>query len=243
MSRQIKQCAFRLRLVFIVPILFLASTTCSAQAENLLIKKPRADISDSLTVYYSEPEKRFTKNKQIPLAYEKQVAYALSWFPELLHIKIKFKIKKSTGGIISTRPTIGGLLRRSSKRKYIVTIFDSTAGRTLPTFANGGVNGQVGILGHELCHIVYFNNKSGLRLVGLAIAHVSRSYMDRFEYKTDSMDIVRGLGYQLMAWKQYLDKEFRAMGWRDASFPDKIISRERYMSVETIKRVMKKSGY
>ena len=167
--------------------------------------------------------------------------YALSYFPELAAIKINFRIKKSNGGIISTRPTLGGLLRSSSKRRYLVTIYDSAAGRVFPSFANGPFNGQVGILGHELCHILYFNNRSGAGLLGLGIAHISTGFMDRFENKTDSLDIERGLGYQLIAWKTYLDKYFRTAGWDAIPAFEKSPTRERYMSVEHIREVMAKS--
>lgn len=66
--------------------------------------------------------------------------------------------------------------------------------------------------------------------------------MDNFENKTDSMDIERGLGFQLMDWKTYLDKAFHKMSASGTtntfSEPAK---RERYMSVESIKRIMAKS--
>jgi hypothetical protein len=165
----------------------------------------------------------------------------LSYFPELAGTKIDFRIKKSTGGIISTRPTLGSIFRRSSKRRYLVTIYDFIDGRTLPSFGNGPVNGQVGILGHELCHLLYFNKRTGTGLVALGIAHVSNSYIDRFENKTDSVDIERGLGYQLIAWKTYLDKYFRAAGHNALPAFEKSPARERYMSVERIREVMAKS--
>lgn len=188
-------------------------------------------------------KEKYSINKKIPKKYEMQVLYALSYFPELAQTKIRFKIKKSKGGIIATRPTVGSILRSSSKRSYIVIINDSTEGRRLPTFSNGGVNGQVGILGHEFCHIIYFQNKSGFGLMGIAIGHVSRKYMDHFENKTDSMDIERGLGYQLIDWNLYLEKGFRALLPPGAPNPFEITgTRERYMSVEHIRRVMVKSA-
>jgi hypothetical protein len=204
-------------------------------------KKPVPDISDSLDIHYDRLIKEVGKNKDMPPGYEKQILYALSYFPELAHTKIKFKIKKSTKGIIATRPTISSLLRKSSKRTYIVFISDSIKGRTMPVFAKSDVNGQVGILGHEFCHIVYFNNSTGPGLLGLAISHISTRYMDRFEYKTDSMDIERGLGYQLIAWNQYLRKGFRAM-YPNAPLPSGItVASKRYMSIEQIKKMMAKS--
>jgi hypothetical protein len=208
------------------------------QEIRIPVKGPVRDVADSVSIHYTRLVKEFGENKQMPAALEKQIIYALSYFPELAKTKIKFRLKKSKGGIIATRPTIGSLLRRGNKRTYIVIINDSIEGRRIPLFANCEVNGQVGILGHELCHILYFNNSTGLGLLGLGISHVSKSYMDRFEHNTDSMDIVRGLGYQLIAWNEYLHKGFRAMRASDPPSAEKFVAGKRYMSIEEIRHQM-----
>jgi hypothetical protein len=221
-------------------LLFLLVTSLEISAQPGLPpgKTQVPDITDSLAAAYPALLKKLGHNKKMPPAFEKQILYALSYFPELTAIKIRFRLKKSTGGIIATRPTAASLLRRSSKRTYIVIINDSTEGRQIPLFANSNVNGQVGILGHELCHILYFNTSTGTKLLGLAIAHVSRKYMDRFEYNTDSVDIERGLGYQLMSWKQYLDSRFKTMHDRGTLPADIAGVSKRYMSVQQIRDVM-----
>ena len=236
-----KKSQFRLFMLLFLVIITFASITGLAQFETPPSKKPLRDVRDSVTINYERLAKEFGENKEMPAGYEKQILFALSYFPELVHTKIKFQIKKSTGGIIDTRPTMSSLLRKSSKRTYLVAIYDSTDGRKLPTFSNADVNGQVGILGHEFCHIVYFNNCTGFGLMGLGIAHISTSYMDRFEHKTDSMDIERGLGYQLLAWKQYLEKGFKAMHPNEPATSEKPAAPKRYMSVEQIQEAMAKN--
>ena len=195
--------------------------------------KPMLDIMGSIDTSYSMLKKNYGENKEIPPGYEKQVLFALSYFPELVHTHIVFSIEKSNSGIISTRPFYSSLLKRSSRRSYLVVINDSAKGRTFPTWLQCEVNGQVGILGHELSHIIYFSKQTGLGLLGLGVAHISTRFMDRFENKTDSVDIERGLGYQLIAWNEYLGKTFKHM------HPDNL--RERYMSIAHIRRVMAKS--
>lgn len=228
------------RIIFHLLIITLTATTVFGQTGKQLARKPVPDISDSLDIHYARLAKEAGEHKDIPPGYEKPVVYALSYFPELKQTKIRFKIKKGSRGIIATRPTIGSLLRRSSKRTYIVIINDSINGSLFPAFPKSDVNGQVGILGHEFCHIVYFNSSTGLDLLGLAISHISRRYMDRFEYKTDSMDIERGLGYQLIAWNEYLQKGFRAM-YPNRSMPAGLtVASKRYMSIEQIKKQMAK---
>lgn len=213
-----------------------------AQSAFLLPSNPARDIADSAAIHFETLQKRYGNNKEIAPQYEKQIFYALSYFPELANAKIKFKIKNSTKGIISTRPTFGGIFRRSSKRKYLVLIFQPSGPNTIPLFANAGINGQVGILGHELCHIVYFNQKNSLGLIGLGINHLSTNYMDRFERRTDSVDIARGLGYQLMDWKSYLDKGFRAMRGNDEPAREDFPGGKRYMSVGAIEEQIKNTS-
>ncbi|MFM2361838.1 MAG: hypothetical protein RLZZ316_740 [Bacteroidota bacterium] len=197
--------------------------------------KPVKDIT-ALAATHPALAKIYGKHKQIPAGYQQPVLTALSYFPELKDTRIKFKLKKNNKGIISTRPAIGSLLQRSSKRTYIVFIYDSSATRTMPAFPLGPLNGQVGILGHEFCHIIYFNNKTGLGLLGLGLAHVSKSYMDKFEHNTDSVNIEKGLGYQLKAWKTYLTNSFRAnqpaATTPHATRPES----KRYMSVAAIQK-------
>ncbi len=222
--------------------LLLVPTMGMAQL-GVPFKKPVPDVTDSVMLNFEKLKMEFGENKEMPPQYEKQILYALSYFPELVDTKIKFRIMKSKKGIIDTRPTMGGLLRKGSKRKYLVTMYDSIDGRTLPQFSNAGVNGQVGIVGHELSHIISFKNSTGPGLAGLAIAHISARFMDRYENNTDRVNVERGLGYQLIAWKQYLDKGFKAMRLNDSPQVKKP-ERERYMSVEQIQQVMAKSkGY
>ncbi len=241
MKRLLKKVAFFLLALLLIAGISFAALNDSVIYDTIPSRKPIADITDSVNASYSTLAKLYGENKEIPAGYEKQILYALSYFPELIHTKIVFKIEKSTDGIISTRPFTGSLLRRSSKRSYLVVINDSTAGRRMPTWLRSDVNGQVGIVGHELCHIIYFSKQTGLGLLGLGAAHISAGFMDHFENKTDSMDIERGLGYQLIAWNQYLHKNFKQM--RQADFPSSVRSatRERYMSIEHIQRVMANS--
>lgn len=204
--------------------------------------QPITIITDSfLNAAYSSLTTQFGENKVLPLGYEKQILFALSYFPELAKTHITFKIKKGKNGIISTRPFNSSILKKSSNRSYIVIINDSSNGRAMPTWLNADINGQIGILGHELSHIIYFSKQTGLGLLGLGVAHISKKYMDGFENKTDSVDIERGLGYQLIAWNLYLRNSFaniNPMFLKKMGNPGK---RERYMSIEHIKQVMANS--
>ena len=188
-------------------------------------------------------KKIFGENKTMPAEYEKQILTALSYFPELRKTRITFILQKGNSGVIETRPEWFSVFKNSKSRAYIVFIGDSSS-RYTPRFMfrNSPVNGQVGIIGHELTHILYFSKKNTFGLLNTGIAHVSRSYMDNFENKTDSVCIERGLGYQLIDWNIYLRKAF---GMPDPeNGPDPFFTdttKERYMSPARIRQVMKKS--
>jgi hypothetical protein len=228
-------------LVFCLSATFiLFSSTGIAQ-----LRTPVKDITERMNNEYLHNKKVFGVNKSIPAEFEKQILTALSYFPELRKTKITFTIVKGNSGVIETRPEWLSVFRNAKHRAYLVFIGDSSV-KYSPTFKfrDSPVNGQVGIIGHELTHIVYFSKKNTFGLLKTGIAHVSTSYIDNFENKTDSICIERGLGYQLIDWNIYLRKAF---GMKDPEIgPDPFLggdtTRERYMTPARIRQVMKRSA-
>ena len=243
MKTLLKRAGLFLGILLLFALVACVSIKDYAKIDPNRIKKPIADIEDSMNLNYHLYKEKYGANKEMPPQFEKQILCALSYYPELANIKIKFVIEKSKGGIISSHPTVGSFFKKSSKRTYLVIINDSTEGRIFPTFSHGDANGQVGVLGHEFCHIIYSNNQTGIGLMGIGIRELlSRNYLDREEYRTDSMDVERGLGYQLMAWERYLNKGFRALFHQDSSLlKEPVFSSKRYMDVPDVQRVIAKS--
>jgi len=221
----------------------LAAFIFSISAGIAQLRSPVIDVTERMNYEYLFNKKIFGENKTMPAEYEKQILTALSYFPELRKTKITFILQKGNSGVIETRPEWFSVFKNSKSRAYIVFIGDSSS-RYTPRFMfrNSPVNGQVGIISHELTHILYFSKKNTFGLLNTGIAHVSRSYMDNFENKTDSVCIERGLGYQLIDWNIYLRKAF---GMPDPeNGPDPFFTdttKERYMSPARIRQVMKKS--
>lgn len=221
-------------------LVFLQLIFVSVSAQ---IPFPVEDITARMNNEYAENKKNFGINKIMPAEFEKQILTALSYFPELKQTKITFLLHKGNSGVIETRPEWFSVFKNSRHRAYYVFIGDSSAKHTPQfMFRNSPVNGQVGIIGHELAHILYFSQRNTFGLLKTGIGHVSTKYMDNFENKTDSMCIERGLGYQLIDWNIYLRKAF---GMADPeNDPDPFFSeegRERYMSPARIRQVMSRS--
>jgi hypothetical protein len=201
------------------------------------------DVSQRVQADYDSLKIIYGVNKRMPREFQKQIIYALSYFPELKTTPIDFILEKGSSGVISTRPKWTSTFMNARHRSYVVFIGDSSRNK-IPQFMfrNSPVNGQVGIIGHELTHIYNFSQKNTLGLLGIGVNHISQKYMDRFENKTDSVCIERGLGHQLVDWNIYLRKAFGMMdpdNGPDPFFPD--TARERYMSPARIREVMAKS--
>jgi hypothetical protein len=198
---------------------------------------PVKDVRPAVEREYDSLKGVYSKNKKFPKRYEKQIVYALSHYPELKDTKIQFKIRNS-GAPLSSRPQWGSLLRSAKHRTNMVFIRDTSQNKWSRFFEESGVNAQVGILCHEIAHVLYFNGKTSMGLIGLGVAHLSSGYMDRFEYETDSVTLERGLGYQLLEWNLFFYKMFGVEDPYTAANPFMHNGKERYMSPATIRRKM-----
>jgi hypothetical protein len=181
-------------------------------------------------------KEKLSVNKIIPAEYEKPILIALSYFPELLNTAITFRVKK-TRTPLSSRPAWTALLQSKRNRKYIITISDSTIAHLSPIlFKQLDFNSQVGVIGHELSHIADFASKGFWGLTRIGFGNLSQRYLDRFEYRTDSICIAHGLGYQLLSWSIFVRKALMHENWTGADNIHSMMQRERYMNPETIRK-------
>lgn len=188
-------------------------------------------------------KEEFGQHKKLPAGYEKVALHALSFFPELKNNRIHFKVR-ANGAPASSRPAWGSLFRSAGKRTYMVFINGGKdSSRFGSIFRNASDAAQAGVLGHELCHVVNFSKETSFGLMGMGVAHVSKNYMDRFEFYTDSLAIAHGLGNYQKSWAAIFDKLFANSGMENPFKSKSTPTGERYMSVATIDVYMKKMGY
>lgn len=206
----------------------------------------------SLPVFPQTPQKEFRKekythseyailreiagsNKIIPSEFEQQILIALSYFPELTGTSIEFRIKH-THTPLSTRPSWLSVLKKKNKRNYIIIISDSSVQSLSPIlFNNLDFNAQIGVIGHELSHVADFLHQSTFGMLRIGLGNLSPKFLDKFEYKTDSICIAHGLGYQLLAWSIFVRKALGSVNWEGAEYiNDPVMNRERYMNPGTI---------
>ena len=189
--------------------------------------------------------KKFGNKKEIPQHYEKPILTALSYFPELKDVHIVFKIKKAKTAL-TTRPNFAGVFKRKDHRTYIITISDQIIDTLKPLLLqNLTFEQQVGVIGHELSHVVDFNSKNFPQTIGVGINHISNRYLDKMEFNTDRICIHHGLGKYLLAYSKHVRETMHVHNWRGSDFVNKGNGNgkyERYMNPDTIEKTMQEMG-
>ena len=222
------------RKLFILFFLIALSQKMFAQRKPV-VEFERVDFTpnDSLQLL-----KQFGRNKTFIPQFTLQALIALSYYPELKNTHIRF-IYKPAHSPLTTRPTFPSVLYKKSKRRFTITISDSTVDKLKPILLKQmNFNEQIGVIGHEFSHVADFTKRNIFSMAGSGIGHIfSSHYIDRFEYRTDSLCIAHGLGYQLLAWSIFVRRTMHRQNWEGADNVNvAVMKRERYMNPSTITR-------
>lgn len=152
---------------------------------------------------------------------------AISYFPELTNARIQLKYKKIRT-TLNVRPTLGSLVfNRKGSRKYIIRINNSLRDSII-TMNELSPDAQVGLLGHELSHIVDYRGRSIWGVMGRGFGYLSKRGKARYEREVDAITINHGLGRQLYQWSNYVLHDSKA-SYRYKQFKSSI-----YMKPEEI---------
>lgn len=187
-------------------------------ASQWLVAAPAAAAPHTREYVESEQRPRYTgllrefgQGKQLPPGYELQTLLALSHYPELRDVEIRF-IVDDVSIPLSSRPHWASMLRSAPNRTYLVVIDDTTEGnREALLLKNQPFNAQVGIIGHELAHTAYYLDRSFFGILADAACQLSDCRIN-FERETDKRLITYGLG-----WQRYDHATFVRMRLRSPS--------------------------
>ncbi|WP_447111960.1 hypothetical protein [Psychroserpens sp. BH13MA-6] len=143
----------------------------------------------------------------IPQSIEQEVVKALTYYPELdsTIIKIKFKkhIKKST---MQARPTFGSFFRSKKKRRYIILISESfkISDKEFKT-KNIPSDILIGWIGHELGHIMDYQDRSNLNLIWFGINYLlSDNHIVEAERAADTFAVAHGMEDYILKTKDFI---------------------------------------
>ncbi|MEA3317547.1 MAG: hypothetical protein U9R54_06280 [Bacteroidota bacterium] len=182
-------------LLFVFFIHISSYAQISSQAKEL---KPDffANINDSL-------KKAYGNNKIIPKEYELSILAALANYPELIEVKIEFKYKaiKTT---MAARPVPSFIVKKNNKRKYIILINNKNKNHNTVLLSKVPFNARVGVIAHELGHIVDYESKNKLGILKTGIGYLFKQSKKCLESKIDIIAINHGLGWQLFDYSYFI---------------------------------------
>ncbi|MFK5957389.1 MAG: hypothetical protein QM495_00805 [Lutibacter sp.] len=224
----------QLKSVTLFIIFFLFSILFYAQE---IVKTFHQGTISTENIVYLKSE--FGNFKNIPKEFEEQVLIALSYFPELKNIHIKFRLKNRLTPL-ATKPNLISVFKNAKKRIYIITVSTkSTSYLDTIIFKNLNYNAQIGVLGHELSHVSsYLNNDFSKMWNIFWIEIFSKKKVNDFEYNTDLNCINHGLGYQLLDWSINVRKNLGRVNWLGAVNLTADTKSERYMNPSTIIKIL-----
>ncbi|MGD1841301.1 MAG: hypothetical protein ACFB0B_10455 [Thermonemataceae bacterium] len=142
----------------------------------------------------------FGANKILPPNYELQALLALSHYPTLKEVPVTFIVEETLIPLAS-RPHFWKMFRSKERWEYQVIISAKSSEAMEPILLkNLSFNSQVGILGHELAHTLYYQDKSFWDVVGIGTCYLLSDYRATFEKQTDQRAIAHGLGRHLLQY-------------------------------------------
>ena len=133
-----------------------------------------------------------------------------------------------------TRPKPSFIFMRRENRTYVIYINNSTKrvkGVLLDTVP---FNAQVGVIGHELAHVVDYSEKSNIQILGNGIGYLFHGWRQNFEHSIDIIAIEHGFVWQLYEYSDFI------LNKSNASDKYKEYKRENYFSPEEILEENKK---
>ncbi|MEO5910436.1 MAG: hypothetical protein ABIP95_06085 [Pelobium sp.] len=149
----------------------------------------------------------FKAHKKIPKIIENNVLIALSHYPELKETSIDFVFKKDIKkSVMQAQPKIGSLLNGKDGRAYQINIsamFKLTHSvvpiHQLPDSI------MIGWIGHELGHIMDYENRSTLGILRFGLGYLfSEYYLKKAEVTADTYAVNHGLGPYIIDTKRYI---------------------------------------
>lgn len=196
-------------LLFLLLLLDRGAIERPAPPTASAIKAPPTYTADVDPGTYNQLLEEFGQNKNLAKGYELQCLLALSHYPELKEVPIDFVIQE-TFIPLASRPSPISVLLPWVKRKYLVVIssksadfFEGILMHNLP------FNDQVGVLGHELAHTLFYLDKNSFQLAWIAYQYEKNGpFHDSFEQDTDKRAVAHGLGHQLYDYAFFVRKSF-----------------------------------
>ena len=184
-----------IRTYTLLSLLLFASNNFAQQ------KAPRLFSEIIMSQQIDTLRSQFSNNKFLYEKYELQTLIALSFYPELKNTKISFR-RRELKTTMAARPKGIEIFRGKETRRYIIYINDFPSAKVSPDSVS--FNAQVGVIGHELAHIVDYEETSSLKILFVGLSYFNKKFRAKFERATDLRTINHGLLWQCYDFALYV---------------------------------------
>ncbi len=189
------------KLLINIALFFISFGTIHSQDTNFV----RYYSSSEMEVRRQGMKSEYGKNKSIPDSLELAFLTAVSYYPELKDVHISFKYTKIKT-TLNVRPSLlSALFRKKENRRYVIRV-NNDPKRSEVLVDQVPFNAQVGLLGHELAHIVDYQQLGIGGLLERGVGYMNADYRRKYEYQIDRATITAGLGWQLQDWSDFIQQ-------------------------------------
>ncbi|WP_371312038.1 hypothetical protein [Winogradskyella pacifica] len=144
---------------------------------------------------------------KIPADIKTNVTKALAYYPQLKDTKIEFRFKKNIKkSTMQARPTFGSFFKSRKNRNYVILIsekFKIADKEFLTRHIPDAI--FIGWIGHELGHIMDYQNRSKLNLIWFGLKYLfSQNHIVEAERAADSFAVAHGMEDYILKTKDFI---------------------------------------
>ena len=188
------------RHLIVLFLLFIFSGGLFAQVDSI-------PSSEWISLHKDSLRSELLNNKRVHGDFEQAILAALMYYPTLTDAHIIFRERK-LATTMAARPKANSIFKKTENRRYIILINSRQNKLKAPLLRDIPFEARVGIIGHELAHIVDYNRKSFIQIIGNGIAYItSNKFKRNLEHKIDRIAINKGLGEGLYQFRLFVEEE------------------------------------
>ncbi|NQU84823.1 MAG: hypothetical protein HQ541_03600 [Mariniphaga sp.] len=128
---------------------------------------------------------------------------ALNYYPELKGTSIQL-IEKNIKTTMLCHPKSNFLFKKKEKRNYLIAIDNKLRKNRGILLDSVPFNAQIGVIGHELGHVVDYSGKTNMGVLFTGIGYLFPKYRRNLEEQIDRITIEHGLGYQVKNFSDFV---------------------------------------
>ena len=146
-------------------------------------------------------------NKILPGNLKNEILKALSYYPELKEVAIEFKIQPSLNkSFMKAQPKLSSFFRSKKNRKYVILISNSfSLDELVLKIEDIPSEVLIGWFGHELGHIIDYQQRSSINLVWYGIRYLlSQNYIREAEKAADVYALTHNMQHYILQTKRFI---------------------------------------